>query len=146
MLGDIRKVEHIYIACGCTDLRRGIDGLAQIVQNQFSLDPCSEAAAEPQYNKVPGITRCGCWAHLRRKFVKAMPPESNASTPAQIGRDLCDKFFAVKKEIQSLPLEQRQEKRLAVEQPMLRAFWCWLDELSTQPLAGSLKKAVEYAQ
>ena len=40
MLGDIRNVEHIYIACGYTDLRRGIDGLAQIVQNQFSLDPC----------------------------------------------------------------------------------------------------------
>ena len=98
------------------------------------------------YNKVPGITRCGCWAHLRRKFVEAMPPESNASTPAQIGRDLCDKLFAAEKEIQSLPPEQRQEKRLAVEQPMLKAFWCWLDELSTQPLAGSLKKAVEYAQ
>ena len=46
MLGDIRKVEHIYIACGYTDLRRGIDGLAQIVQNQFSLDPCSSFAAE----------------------------------------------------------------------------------------------------
>ena len=43
MLGDIRKVEHIYIACGYTDLRRGIDGLAQIVQNQFSLDPCSNS-------------------------------------------------------------------------------------------------------
>ena len=75
-----------------------------------------------------------------------MPPESNASTPAQIGRDLCDQLFAAEKEIQSLPPEQRQEKRLAVEQPMLRAFWWWLDELSTQPLAGSLKKAVEYAQ
>ena len=98
------------------------------------------------YNKLPHVTRCGCWAHLRRKFVEAMPPESNASTPAQIGRDLCDQLFAAEKEIQSLPPEQRQEKRLAVEQPMLRAFWCWLDELSTQPLAGSLKKAVEYAQ
>lgn len=74
------------------------------------------------YNKVPHVTRCGCWAHLRRKFVEAMPPESNASTPAQIGRDLCDQLFAAEKEIQSFPPEQRQEKHLAVEQPMLRAF------------------------
>lgn len=77
------------------------------------------------YNKVPGITHCGCWAHLRRKFVEAMPLESNCPSPARIGRDLCDQLFAAEKELQSLPPEQRQEKRLAVEQPMLRAFWCW---------------------
>ena len=39
MLGDISKVENIYIACGYTDLRLGIDGLAQLVQRQFRLDP-----------------------------------------------------------------------------------------------------------
>lgn len=30
---------HTYIACGYTDLRLGIDGLATIVQQQFKLDP-----------------------------------------------------------------------------------------------------------
>ena len=43
MLGDISQVEHIYLACGYTDLRRGIDGLAQIVQQQFFWDPFSNS-------------------------------------------------------------------------------------------------------
>ena len=43
MLGDISRVDHIYLACGYTDLRRGIDGLAQIVQRQFELDPFSNS-------------------------------------------------------------------------------------------------------
>ena len=30
-----------YIACGYTDLRRGIDGLANLVEQQFQLDPFS---------------------------------------------------------------------------------------------------------
>ena len=32
----------MYLACGYTDLRRGIDGLATIVVQQFQLDPCTD--------------------------------------------------------------------------------------------------------
>lgn len=42
MLNDFRA-EHVYVACGYTDLRRGIDGLASIVEAQFHLDPFSRA-------------------------------------------------------------------------------------------------------
>ncbi len=41
MLGDITQARHIYIACGYTDIRKAIDGLAAIVQQQFHLDPFS---------------------------------------------------------------------------------------------------------
>lgn len=41
MLGDITACENIYIACGYTDMRKSIDGLAAIVQQQFHLDPFS---------------------------------------------------------------------------------------------------------
>jgi transposase len=41
MLNDFNCSCPIYIACGYTDLRRGIDGLAGIVQSQFELDPCT---------------------------------------------------------------------------------------------------------
>lgn len=33
----------VYLATGYTDLRRGIDGLAIIIQQQFKLDPFQEA-------------------------------------------------------------------------------------------------------
>lgn len=39
MLGDITVAENIYIACGHTDMRKSIDGLAAIIQQQFQLDP-----------------------------------------------------------------------------------------------------------
>ena len=35
-------VRKVYIACGYTDLRYGVDGLASLVQYQFSLNPFDE--------------------------------------------------------------------------------------------------------
>jgi transposase len=35
--------ERVYLACGVTDLRKSIDGLAALVQLAFELDPFSDA-------------------------------------------------------------------------------------------------------
>ena len=43
MLGDISKAESIYLACGYTDMRKSIDGLAAMVQQNFHLDPFSNS-------------------------------------------------------------------------------------------------------
>ena len=43
MLNDFTGAAHVYIACGYTDIRKWIDGLAVLVQQQFQLDPCSDA-------------------------------------------------------------------------------------------------------
>ena len=144
--------------------RTGMDGLPPIVLYEYQPGRSGEYPKKflegfhgylhtdgyAGYNQVPDITRCGCWAHLRRKFVEAMPAVSNNPkgllTPAQVGRDYCDQLFAAEKKLAELPAEERQKQRLAVEKPMLRAFWCWLEELEQQPLAGNLKKAVQYAR
>jgi transposase len=39
MLNDASGFKRIFLAAGFTDLRRGIDGLAGIIQFQFELDP-----------------------------------------------------------------------------------------------------------
>lgn len=39
MLGNLSKVEKVYIACGYTDMRKSINGLAAIVQQNFQLNP-----------------------------------------------------------------------------------------------------------
>lgn len=39
MLKDAKGFDHIYIACGYTDLRKGISGLLMIIENEFYLNP-----------------------------------------------------------------------------------------------------------
>lgn len=38
------SADHIYIVCGHTDMRKSIDGLAAIIQQQFQLDLFSSSA------------------------------------------------------------------------------------------------------
>ena len=43
MLSDFSGAQNIYLACGTTDLRKSIDGLALLVQKSFELDPFSDS-------------------------------------------------------------------------------------------------------
>ena len=98
------------------------------------------------YNKLTGIIRCGCWAHLRRKFIEAIPQRKSteALTNAEIGRNYCDQLFMIERDLKGLSPEERKIKRLELEKPVLEAFWCWLENLEV--LKGSaLGKAVTYA-
>ena len=39
MLNDATGFQKIFLACGYTDLRYGIDGLSTMIKNHFGLDP-----------------------------------------------------------------------------------------------------------
>ena len=41
----IEDTTHIYIACGATDFRKQMDGLAVVVNTEFQLDPFSDKCA-----------------------------------------------------------------------------------------------------
>ena len=63
LIKGIEEYEHIYIACGYTDMRKGIDGLVCIIENQHKHNPFSNSI----------FLFCG----RRRKFFKALTWEGN---------------------------------------------------------------------
>ncbi len=99
------------------------------------------------YNKVSGIKRCCCWAHVRRYFIDAVPggKEFDISLPAVQGVRYCDKLFEIERKYREkgYSFEERYKHRLQDEAPVLEAFWAWLDKQC--PTKGSrFYKAVSY--
>ena len=43
MLGDIRQARNIYIVCGYTDMRKGLNSLVPFIQQNFKIDPYSSS-------------------------------------------------------------------------------------------------------
>jgi transposase len=64
-------VEQVYLACGPTDLRKSIDGLAALVQQAFALDPFAPALfvfCNRQRDKVKILhwEHDGFWLYYKR--------------------------------------------------------------------------------
>ena len=101
------------------------------------------------YNGVRA-TRCGCFSHVRRKFVEALPPkDKNGAFPpgaqSVIGFEFCNRLFAIEASLQDKPPQFRNKIRQHCSQKTIDAFYAWLDMVN--PSGGSkLSKAVGYAR
>jgi len=101
------------------------------------------------YNKLSdkGIIRVGCLAHIRRKFVEAIPLEKakGTSTPlAAVGRDYCNTLFDIEDSLAKLSPENRYIKRQELAKPVLDQFFNWLNTVNALP-GSKLGKAILYA-
>lgn len=79
MFLDFTKVEKIFLVTGKTDLRKGIDGLARIIQQDYALDVYEDALFLFCGN------RCDC---IRRSLGATSsgvnePPESEKTEPLE---------------------------------------------------------------
>ncbi|MDD3880553.1 MAG: IS66 family transposase [Syntrophomonas sp.] len=97
------------------------------------------------YDAVPDVIRCGCYAHLRRKYEEAMPKTGDhTDSKAAIGFNYCNQLFDLEKQWLEYSPEERLKKRQEQSKPVLDAYWSWLE--SVNPLQGSnLGKAVAYS-
>ena len=109
------------------------------------------------YNRLTQAKRCGCFAHVRRKFVEALPTDKElweASVAAE-GVKRCDRLFALEREYdgrdkdgkkvrEPLSPEEKNRRRNEEVRPLLDDFFNWL--MTVDPVSGSsLAKAVQYA-
>ena len=99
------------------------------------------------YNKLTEVTRCGCWAHARRKFLEAMPNDKKLqeTSKAKEGFEKINKLFELEREFKELSKEERYNQRQKQTKPVLDGFYAWLETIN--PIQGSgLAKAVQYAK
>ena len=91
MLSEI-QVNQVYLACGSTDMRKSIDGLAVLVKEGFDLDPFAPALfvfcnRERNKLKILHWEFNGFWLYYRRlergRF--RWPPDDGAA-PRQVTR------------------------------------------------------------
>lgn len=103
----LASVDQVYLACGSTDLRKSIDGLAALVQEGFNLDPfapCLFAFCNRKRDKIKILhwDHNGFWLYYRRlERGRFRWPEKGADTVVVTQREL--RWL-----LDGLPLEQRQ--------------------------------------
>lgn len=110
------------------------------------------------YNKLRNAIRCGCWAHVRRKFVDALPSDKEllSTSAAAKGVEYCNKLFVLERKYngedekgnriaEPLTAEQRHTERQTHSKAVLDEFFAWVEGLTVSG-GTKLAKAVNYAK
>ena len=102
------------------------------------------------YNMVPGVTRVGCMAHARRKFIDAataMPVKGKGrKTTSLEGVEKFDELFHLEKQLVNLRGKERYDKRLDLVKPKVEALKEWLGHERMMAASKSkLGEAIAYS-
>ncbi len=96
------------------------------------------------YGVIGEIIRAGCWAHMRRKWLEAMPKGATVeNSKAAKGYEFCGRIFDVERKIDHLSDAERAAKRQALTRPIIDEYYAWIETIFKP--SGKLKEAVTYA-
>ena len=88
---------------------------------------CDGYEAYDQFERMPGITVHGCWAHVRRKFVDSLKENERL---AMEGILFIRKLYKVESDAddKGLSAEERMEQRRKISYPTILMFEKWIEE------------------
>ncbi len=92
------------------------------------------------------LTRLGCWAHARRKFIDAQRQQPKGKTgKADIGLGFIQKLYAAEKISKEKSFDERLEIRQSQSKPIIENLRQWLEKtLLNTPPKTTLGKALSY--
>jgi len=104
------------------------------------------------YNLVDGVTRAGCWTHMRRKWYEAIPSEYRKSEASckqldlEAAKDagystkalktlkpfqLCSKLFSLEHEFEGLTPEERKKQRQLLSKPVVEEYLATVNSIKS---------------
>jgi transposase len=96
------------------------------------------------YGVIGDIIRAACWAHMRRKWLEAMPKGATVeNSKAAKGYEFCGRIFDVERMIEHLSDAERAAKRQELIKPIIDEYYAWIETIFKP--SGKLKEAVTYA-
>ena len=97
-------------------------------------------------NAVTGAKRRGCWTHLRRRFVEALPRDKSAHKTSVAAKavECCNEIYPEEGLLANVTVKERYEQRLVKVKPLLDEFFVWLETLHVSG-KNKLAEAVGYA-
>ena len=96
------------------------------------------------YGVIGEIIRAGCWAHMRRKWLEAMPKGATVeNSKAAKGYEFCCRIFDVERKIEHLSDTERAIKRQELTKPIIDEYYAWIETIFKP--SSKLKEAVTYA-
>ena len=92
------------------------------------------------------LTRLGCWAHARRKFIDAQRQQSKGKAgKADIALGWIQKLYRIEKLNKDSPVHERLAIRQSQAKPIIEKLKQWLDKsLSNSPPKSTLGEALVY--
>ena len=95
------------------------------------------------YNKLTNVTHAGCWAHVRRKFVEALPKDGEAAKTSMAAKaiEYIDRLFRAEREAEDTGMIAGIRKETSKQ--TVAEFYDWLGSFTAS--GAGLQKAVGYA-
>ena len=99
------------------------------------------------YHVLKNVKHCGCWAHMRRRFVEAIPSNKklHSTSVAVQAVERIKRIYHEEGLLKNCTADERYKERQKTIKPLIDEFFAWLDPL---PVSGKnkLAEAIGYAK